>query len=79
VQRLATLPPPKFHRAGKQTAALRAISSFPLENDQKKEPTMAAKAIPDGYHAVTPYLIASDAAKTIEFAKKAFGAEYAFG
>jgi uncharacterized glyoxalase superfamily protein PhnB len=39
---------------------------------------MPVKAIPDGYHAVTPYLIARDAAKTIEFAKKAFGAEYAF-
>jgi uncharacterized glyoxalase superfamily protein PhnB len=39
---------------------------------------MAVKAIPDGYHTVTPYLIARDAAKTIEFAKKAFGAEYAF-
>ena len=30
-----------------------------------------AKAIPDGYHTVTPHLIVSDAAKAIEFYKKA--------
>lgn len=33
-----------------------------------------AKAIPDGYHSVTPYLIVNDAAKAIAFYKKAFGA-----
>ena len=36
---------------------------------------MAAKPIPDGYHTVTPYLVVRGAAKTIEFLKKAFGAE----
>jgi PhnB protein len=41
----------------------------------KKEPPMAVKPIPDGYHTVTPYLVVRGAAKTIEFAKKAFGAE----
>jgi PhnB protein len=35
---------------------------------------MAVKPIPDGYHSVTPYLIVDDAAKAIEFYKKAFGA-----
>ena len=30
--------------------------------------------IPTGYHAVTPYLIVHDAAKALEFYKKAFGA-----
>ena len=37
---------------------------------------MAGKAqpIPQGYHTVTPYLIVSDAARAIEFYKKAFGA-----
>jgi PhnB protein len=34
---------------------------------------MAVKPIPDGYHA-TPYLAVDDAAKAIEFYKKAFGA-----
>ncbi len=33
------------------------------------------KAIPDGYHTVTPHIVIKDAAKAIEFYKKAFGAE----
>lgn len=32
------------------------------------------KPIPGGYHTATPYLIIKDAAKAIEFYKKAFGA-----
>jgi uncharacterized glyoxalase superfamily protein PhnB len=36
---------------------------------------MAVRPIPEGYHTVTPYLVVRGAAKTIEFAKKAFGAE----
>jgi PhnB protein len=39
---------------------------------------MSAKAIPEGHHTVTPYLIVRGAAKTIEFAKKAFGAQDLF-
>jgi PhnB protein len=35
---------------------------------------MSVKAIPDGYHTVTPYLIVKDPAAAIEFYKKAFGA-----
>ncbi len=34
---------------------------------------MAVKPIPDGYHAVTPYLIVQGAAGAIDFYKKAFG------
>jgi PhnB protein len=37
--------------------------------------TAAVKAIPQGYHAVTPYLILSGAAAAIAFYKKALGAE----
>ena len=33
-----------------------------------------AKAIPEGFHTLTAHLIVSDAAKAIEFYKKAFGA-----
>ena len=36
------------------------------------------KPIPEGYHSVTPYLVVDDAAKAIEFYKKAFGAEEKF-
>ncbi len=32
------------------------------------------KPIPDGYHAITPYLCVGEAAKAIEFYEKAFGA-----
>src|SRR5437016_14070355 len=35
---------------------------------------MATKAIPPGYHTVTPYLIVKGAAEAIVFYKKAFGA-----
>jgi PhnB protein len=36
---------------------------------------MAAKAIPDGYHTVTPYLTVRGANKVIDFLKQAFGAK----
>jgi PhnB protein len=32
------------------------------------------KPIPEGYHSATPYLIVKDAARAIEFYKRAFGA-----
>src|SRR5881296_926370 len=32
------------------------------------------KPIPDGFHTLTPHIIVQDAAKAIEFYKKAFGA-----
>jgi PhnB protein len=35
---------------------------------------MAVKPIPEGYHAVTPYLIVKGAARAIEFYRQAFGA-----
>jgi PhnB protein len=39
---------------------------------------MAVKAIPEGYHSVTPYLIVRGAAQALEFYKKAFGARELF-
>jgi uncharacterized glyoxalase superfamily protein PhnB len=36
---------------------------------------MAVKPIPDGYQTLTPHIVVSDAAKAIDFYKKAFGAE----
>jgi PhnB protein len=35
---------------------------------------MTVKPIPEGYHAVTPYLAVEDAARAIDFYKQAFGA-----
>jgi PhnB protein len=34
----------------------------------------AVKSIPEGYHAVTPYLVVDGAAKALEFYKRVFGA-----
>jgi PhnB protein len=36
--------------------------------------TNPVKPIPEGYHSATPYLIVKDAARAIEFYKRAFGA-----
>jgi PhnB protein len=36
---------------------------------------MNVKPIPDGYHAVTPYLVVKSAEKLIDFLKNAFGAK----
>jgi PhnB protein len=36
---------------------------------------MAVKPIPEGYHAVTPYLIVENASAFMDFAKQALGAE----
>ena len=38
----------------------------------------AARAVPDGYHTLTPGLVVKDGASAIEFYKKAFGAEELF-
>jgi PhnB protein len=37
--------------------------------------TTRVKPVPEGYHSITPYLTIKDAAKAIEFYKKAFGAK----
>jgi PhnB protein len=34
----------------------------------------SVKAVPDGYHTVTPYLIVHNAAEALEFSSRAFGA-----
>jgi PhnB protein len=39
-----------------------------------KEANMTVKAIPEGYHTLTPYMTVRDAARAIEFYKQAFGA-----
>jgi uncharacterized glyoxalase superfamily protein PhnB len=39
---------------------------------------MSAKPIPDGYHAVTPYLVVQGAAQLIDFLKQAFDAQETF-
>ena len=36
---------------------------------------MAVKAIPEGYHSITPYLIVEGAGKLLDFLRQAFGAQ----
>jgi PhnB protein len=43
-------------------------------HELKRRDEMAVKPVPEGYHTATPYLILKDAARAIEFYKKAFGA-----
>jgi uncharacterized glyoxalase superfamily protein PhnB len=39
---------------------------------------MAVKPIPEGYSTATPYLVVPNAAKVLEFVKKAFGAKESY-
>jgi PhnB protein len=39
---------------------------------------MSVKPIPEGYHAITPYLVVEGAAKLIDFLKQAFDAQETF-
>ena len=39
---------------------------------------MTVKAIPEGYHSVTPYLVIDGAAKALDFYARAFGAKEKF-
>lgn len=39
---------------------------------------MKVKPIPEGYHAITPYLVVNNAAKAIDFYRAAFGAKEKF-
>jgi PhnB protein len=52
--------------------AYNALAVLPFT--PSKEMIMATKAIPDGFHSVTPYLIIKGAAAAIDFYKRAFGA-----
>lgn len=47
-------------------------------SESAAEQPRTVKYIREGFHTVTPYLIISDAARWIEFAKQAFGAEEKF-
>jgi len=39
---------------------------------------MTVKAVPDGYHTITPYLMVQEAAQLIDFVKQAFAATETF-
>jgi PhnB protein len=45
-----------------------------MKKSRKVKKAKRVKPIPAGYHSVTPYLACGDAARAIDFYKKAFGA-----
>jgi PhnB protein len=49
-----------------------------MESAPPPKPASQPAGAPEGYHTITPYLQVKDAAKMIEFLKKAFGAEEIF-
>jgi PhnB protein len=50
------------------------VTNLEVTKFGKKEAAMPVKPIPEGYHAVTPYLIIKGANNAIDFYKKVFGA-----
>jgi uncharacterized glyoxalase superfamily protein PhnB len=46
--------------------------------NEKRKMTNRTKAIPEGFHTLTPHLIVKGASQAIEFYQKAFGAEEIF-
>src|SRR5687767_3863590 len=65
-----------FRAAGRVDGA-RARPILSVRRLTTEEDTMATKvkAIPKGYHTITPNLSVRDAARAIDFYRKAFGAE----
>src|SRR5262249_60741878 len=45
------------------------------KREKKRKMTTRTKAVPEGFHTLTPHLIVKGASQAIEFYKKAFGAE----
>jgi uncharacterized glyoxalase superfamily protein PhnB len=61
----------RCHRA----VACPLSGKLPIPKIISKEHIMAIQPIPEGYHAVTPYLTVRGADRVIEFLKRAFNAE----
>ncbi len=51
------------------------MSTQTITHERKEKSTNRIKAVPDGYHTLTPHLVVKGASQAIEFYKKAFGAE----
>jgi uncharacterized glyoxalase superfamily protein PhnB len=47
-----------------------------MKNERNRN--QAVKAIPDGFHSITPFIIVDNADAFIEFTKKAFGAQLVY-
>jgi PhnB protein len=66
---IETVPPDEMRRRSE------AYAKHTAEAAREEAPAMAVKPVPEGFHSITPYLHVSDAARLIDFLKRAFGAE----
>src|SRR4029077_12351451 len=73
----ATMADPDCGDPGSELPSVWPVPTLPLRFHKEEVSTMPKKVrpIPKGYHSVTPALNQADAAQTIEFCKKAFGAK----
>jgi PhnB protein len=53
---------------------LTGLESYPTPKEKETSMPGKVKSIPEGYYTATPYLIVKEAARAIDFYKKAFGA-----
>src|SRR5713101_5651381 len=60
---------------GKQDSRNSEQNCHRKKEEQLASQTAKVRAIPEGFHTVTPHLVVRGAARAIEFYKKAFGAE----
>src|SRR5712691_6718497 len=49
--------------------------AFAARPPRRREEDDMAKAIPEGFHTLSPHLVVKDASQAIDFYKRAFGAE----
>ena len=56
-------------------AAKRKKAAKPAKRPAQTTARKTVKPIPDGYHSITPYLTVRDAARAIDFYRRAFGAK----
>ena len=63
------------HTKGTKVTKGRKVTKIAKVTKRAKVTKKKVAAIPPGYHTVTPYIICRDAAKAIDFYKKAFGAK----
>src|ERR1700674_3038626 len=73
--RIVILRPRNLETIGKPEYRFR-VDTDPSRTHGRFAMAAKVKPIPDGFHAITPYLIVDDAEKSIAFMQKAFGAQY---
>jgi uncharacterized glyoxalase superfamily protein PhnB len=65
-------------RPGMKVFNLSLFGNFKSNTMEKTSKSKSVRAVPEGYHTVTPYLIVDDAKGLIEFIKNAFDGKLTF-